>query len=61
MCGHGMISFNLVKRMAREVSEGRTSLEEASHILARPCSCGIFNPKRAQELLRQIIDSGITG
>ena len=58
MCGHGMISFNLVKRMARKVSKGNTSLEEASRILARPCSCGIFNPKRAQELLKQIIDSG---
>ncbi len=44
--------------MAREVSKGNTSLEEANRILARPCSCGIFNPKRAQELLQQIIDSG---
>ncbi|HEY31517.1 MAG TPA: hypothetical protein G4O10_00235 [Dehalococcoidia bacterium] len=56
MCGHGMISSNLVRRMAREVSRGLNSFEEAASKLARPCSCGIFNPKRAQDLLRVAIE-----
>lgn len=61
MCGHGMVSFNLVRRMVREVRQGHITLEEAGWILARPCSCGIFNPKRARDLLKQLIDSGLTG
>lgn len=59
MCGHGMISANLVKRMAGEVSRGLVSLEEAGRKMARPCSCGIFNPKRAEDLLRAFVDKGI--
>ena len=58
MCGHGMVSSNLVRRMAREVSRGMISFEEAVSKLARPCSCGIFNPKRAQDLLRVAIERG---
>jgi len=61
MCGHGMVSFDLVRRMAREISQGRVSLEEAARTLARPCSCGIFNPKRAQELLSEMVAGGLQG
>jgi len=58
MCGHGMVSFNLVRRMAAEIKKGLTSFEEAGRILAKPCTCGIFNPKRAEDLLRQYIAKG---
>ncbi|UCB42303.1 MAG: hypothetical protein JSV77_07500 [Dehalococcoidales bacterium] len=59
MCGHGMISSNLVRRMTREVSRGQISFEEAAAKLARPCSCGIFNPRRTQDLLRVAIEKGV--
>ncbi len=59
MCGHGMISFSLVRRMASDVRKGLINLEQAAGILARPCVCGIFNPKRAEELLKKCIDCGI--
>jgi len=59
MCGHGMVSFNLVKRMAGEVRQGLISLNEAARKMARPCSCGVFNPTRAEDLLRVIINSGL--
>ena len=59
MCGHSMVSFNLVRRMASEVSKGLLSIEEAGRIMAKPCSCGVFNPRRAEELLRKCISSGI--
>ena len=59
VCGHSIVSFNLVRRMATEVSKGMISLEEAGRIMARPCSCGIFNPKRAEDLLRQYIATGL--
>ncbi|MGI6451329.1 MAG: hypothetical protein ACOX3R_14040 [Desulfitobacteriia bacterium] len=51
MCGHGMIAVGLVKQIQKAVTEGRMTPKEASHILAKPCYCGIFNPKRAEKLL----------
>ena len=59
MCGHGMVSFNLVRRMATDVSKGLRSLEEAAGIMAKPCVCGIFNTKRAEDLLKKCIARGI--
>ena len=60
MCGHGMVSFNLVQRTVMAVDKGIVSLEEAGRILARPCACGIVNPRRAQELLKDYISKNLT-
>jgi len=54
MCGHGMVSFNLVLDAIEGVKSGRVSPEEAARRLAEPCVCGVFNPSRAAELLRKI-------
>lgn len=51
MCGHGMISVSLAKKMVDWVKEGRRTPAEAVTYLARFCSCGIFNPARAQRIL----------
>jgi hypothetical protein len=51
MCGHGMISSSLGKKMIDWVKEGRRSPEEAVTYMARFCSCGIFNPSRARRIL----------
>ncbi len=51
MCGHGMISASLAKKMICFVKENRRTPEEASAVLARFCSCGIFNPSRAKRIL----------
>jgi hypothetical protein len=51
MCGHGMISASLAKKMICYVKENRRTPEEASAVLARFCSCGIFNPSRAKRIL----------
>lgn len=61
MCGHGLVSFNLVRRMADQVSKRSISLKEAGRIMARPCSCGIFNPKRAEDLLQRYIATTVEG
>src|SRR5262245_52777100 len=53
MCGHGMLSFNLVRKLLDWVKQGRRSPEQASSTLARFCSCGVFNPTRACRLLRE--------
>ena len=54
MCGHGLVSANLVKKMALQVKKGKRTLAEASAELAKPCMCGVFNPERAERLLVEL-------
>ena len=51
MCGHGMVSHSLAKKMIDWVKEGRRTPDEAVTYLARFCSCGVFNPSRAKRVL----------
>lgn len=51
MCGHGMVSHSLAKKMVDWVKEGRRTPEQAVTYLARFCSCGVFNPSRAKRIL----------
>jgi hypothetical protein len=51
MCGHGMISQNLARKMVDWVKEGRRTPAQAVTYLARFCSCGVFNPQRAKRIL----------
>ncbi|MEO8097552.1 MAG: hypothetical protein ABI811_07600 [Acidobacteriota bacterium] len=52
MCGHGMISHALARKMLDWVKEGRRTPEQAACYLTRFCSCGVFNPARAVRLLK---------
>lgn len=51
MCGHGMISASLAKKMIDWVKEGRRNPDQAVTYMARFCSCGVFNPLRAKRVL----------
>ena len=53
MCGHGMVSFNMAKKMLDMVREGRRTSDQAVATLARFCPCGVYNPSRAKRLLEQ--------
>lgn len=53
MCGHGMVSFNMAKKMLDMVREGRRTPEQAAASLVRFCPCGIYNPDRAIRLLEE--------
>ena len=53
MCGHGMVSSNMAKKMLDLVREGRRSPEEAAVTMARFCPCGVYNPVRAKRLLEE--------
>jgi hypothetical protein len=53
MCGHGMLSFGLVRKLIEWVKQGRRSPEQAAATMARFCSCGVFNPARACRLMRE--------
>jgi hypothetical protein len=53
MCGHGMVSHTLARKMIDWVKEGRRTPEQAAACLTRFCSCGVFNPARARRVLEE--------
>lgn len=53
MCGHGMVSSTLSKKMVEWVRSGRRTPEQACAYMARFCVCGSFNPARAERVLRE--------
>lgn len=55
MCGHGLVSFNLVQALIKEIRRGKKTLEEAAETLSKPCVCGVFNTNRAARLLQEMI------
>lgn len=54
MCGHAMVSPALVAKVVSEIKKGRLSPAAAAVELARPCVCGVFNVRRAEEILRKL-------
>jgi len=54
MCGHGMVSFNLIRKMIDYVKLRRLTPKKAATIMARCCECGVFNPARAELLLEKV-------
>jgi hypothetical protein len=54
MCGHGMVSFNLIKKVIEEVKLNRMTPEQGAYHLAKPCECGAFNPTRAHQMLEAL-------
>ncbi len=55
MCGHGMVSPALVRDVIRRIKIGKLNTWEGSLILAGPCTCGIYNPYRSQEMLNELV------
>jgi hypothetical protein len=54
MCGHGMVSFNFIRKMIEYVKLRRLTPKKAARIMAKCCECGAFNPARAEMLLEKI-------
>ena len=54
MCGHGMVSFNFVRKMIEYVKLNRLTPKKAATIMAKCCECGAFNPVRAEMLLEKV-------
>lgn len=52
MCGHHMVPDGLIDKERRLVCKGKHDAKDAALKLAKLCPCGIFNQKRAEELLR---------
>jgi hypothetical protein len=55
MCGHGMVPANLVEKVVAEIKREKTTFREGALELTRPCHCGIYNPIRAERLLRKLV------
>ncbi len=53
MCGHGVVAPNLIRDSIRKVKSGRQTPWEASLTLTGPCACGIYNPYRSVEFLKE--------
>jgi hypothetical protein len=58
LCGHGMVSFNLIRRMIEQVRLRRMTPRQAALMMAKCCECGAFNPSRAEALLTRMRDQG---
>lgn len=46
MCGHSLVGNSLVESVQKLVEAGELSAEEAASLLAKSCTCGIFNVVR---------------
>ncbi len=58
LCGHGLVSFNLIRKMIEHVKLRRLTPKEAAKIMAKCCVCGVFNPARAEILLERVKERG---
>ncbi|MHA1191892.1 MAG: hypothetical protein ACTSP9_06300 [Promethearchaeota archaeon] len=54
MCGHHCISPQSVENYVNLIKIGKISVEKVAEKLAKPCVCGIFNPKRAEMILKKL-------
>ncbi len=55
MCGHSLVAANLVKDVIERVKSGKMSPGDAAVVIARPCTCGIFNVTRCARKLEEIL------
>jgi hypothetical protein len=54
MCGHGLIAKNRIRRLVKGIQKGEVTPEDAAEDIARPCTCGVGNKKRAQEIFSRL-------
>jgi len=55
MCGHGLVSLNHITELSQKVKDGKLTAEKAGQILAKACICGVFNPERAAEIIKEFV------
>jgi len=55
MCGHHMISPNLVEKLTSDIKNGKISLEQAVGVISKQCVCGVFNKGRACKLMEALV------
>ncbi len=55
MCGHHCVSSQSVETYVDQIKKGKISLEKAAEKLTAPCICGIFNTRRASQVLNELV------
>jgi hypothetical protein len=58
LCGHGLVSFNLIHKMIEYVKMRKLTPKEAAKIMGKCCECAVFNTKRAELLLEKMLETG---
>lgn len=56
MCGHGLVSHELVNDKVKKINEGKITSDKAAADLAEHCVCGVFNEERAKKLLEKMTE-----
>ncbi|UCD45282.1 MAG: hypothetical protein JSV27_01925 [Candidatus Bathyarchaeota archaeon] len=57
LCGHGLVSFNLIRKMIDYVKMRRLTPREAAKIMGKCCECAVFNTDRAERLLEKLLQT----
>lgn len=57
LCGHGLVSFNLIRKMIEYVKLRRLTPKEAAKIMGRCCECAVFNTTRAEHMLESFLET----
>ena len=57
LCGHGMVSFNLIRKMMEQVRMRKLTPKEAAKIMGKCCECAAFNTTRAEHLLEKVLET----
>jgi hypothetical protein len=55
MCGHGLISKNIVVDTIERVKAGKMTPQQGAVRMGIPCVCGLFNPDRAEKALQKYL------
>ncbi len=57
LCGHGMVSFSLIRKMMEHVKMRKLTPKEAAKIMGKCCECAVFNTTRAEHLLEKVLET----
>jgi len=57
LCGHGMVSFSLIRKMIEHVKMRKLTPKEAAKIMGKCCECAVFNTTRAEHLLEKMLET----
>jgi hypothetical protein len=55
LCGHGLVSFNFIRKMIDYVKIRRLTPKKAAEIMGKACECAVFNTIRAEKLLEKML------
>jgi len=54
MCGHNMVSFELVKNLAIKIKQNKISIDIAAELIIKQCPCTAINKSRTIKILKQL-------